>query len=148
MIGSLLYITASHPDIMHVVGMVRRYQGAPKQSHMLAVKRIFKYLNGIMNYGLWYPRNTNFQLLDYSYVDWANCMDERKRMSRGALSLVDSLVAWLIKKQGSISLSTIEFEYIAVAAFCTQVLWMIHILVDLEVKYTAPIPIHCDNTCN
>jgi hypothetical protein len=57
MIGSLLYITASRPDIMHVVGMVGRYQVAPKQSHLQAVKRIFRYLKETMTYGLWYPRN-------------------------------------------------------------------------------------------
>jgi transposase InsO family protein len=146
MIGSLLYITTSRPDIMHVVGMVGRYQSAPKQSHLIAVKRIFKYLKGTMNYGLWYPRNQNFQLSVYSDVDWANCMDERKSTSGGAFFLGDSLVAWLSKKQGSISLSTTEVEYIAAATCCTQVLWMIQTLADLEVKYTAPIPIHCDNT--
>jgi hypothetical protein len=60
MIGSLLYITASRPDIMQVVGMVGRFQSAPKQNHLVVVKRIFKYLKGTMNYGLWYPRNQNF----------------------------------------------------------------------------------------
>jgi hypothetical protein len=60
MIGNLLYITTSHPDIMHVVGMVGRYQSAPKHSHLLAVKRIFRYLKETMTYGLWYPRNQNF----------------------------------------------------------------------------------------
>jgi hypothetical protein len=146
MIGSLLYITASRPDIMHVVGMVGRYQSAPKQSHLLAVKRIFRYLKETMNYGLWYPKNQNFQLSVYSDVDWANCMDERKITSGGAFFLGDSLVAWLSKKQGSISLSTTEAEYIAAATCCTQVLWMIQTLVDLEVKYATSIPIHCDNT--
>jgi uncharacterized membrane protein YciS (DUF1049 family) len=146
MIGSLLYITTSRPDIMHVVGMVGRYQSAPKQSHLLAVKRIFRYLKETMNYGLWYPKNQNFQLSVYSDVDWANCMDERKSTSGGAFFLGDSLVAWLSKKQGSISLSTTEAEYIVAATCCTQVLWMIQTLADLEVKYAAPIPIHCDNT--
>jgi hypothetical protein len=146
MIGSLLYITTSRPDIMHVVRMVGRYQSAPKQSHLLAVKRIFKYLKETMNYGLWYPKNQNFQLSVYSYVDWANCMDERKITSGGAFFLGDSLVAWLSKKQGSISLSTTEAEYIVAATCCTQVLWMIQTLANLEVKYVAPIPIHCDNT--
>jgi hypothetical protein len=146
MIGSLLYITASRPDIMHVVGMVGRYQVAPKQSHLLAVKRIFRYLKETMNYGLWYPKNQNFQLSVYSDANWANCMDERKSTSGGAFFLGDSLVAWLSKKQGSISLSTTEAEYIVVATYCTQVLWMIQTLADLEVKYVAPIPIHCDNT--
>jgi hypothetical protein len=62
MIENLLYITTSHPDIMHAVGMVGRYQDAPKHIHLLVVKRLFRYLKGKMNYGLWYPRNQNFQL--------------------------------------------------------------------------------------
>jgi hypothetical protein len=60
MIGSLLYIKASCPDIMQAVGMVGHFQSPPKQSHLLAIKRIFKYLKGTMTYGLWYPRNQNF----------------------------------------------------------------------------------------
>jgi hypothetical protein len=146
MICSLLYIVASHPNIMDAVGMVGRYQYAPKQSHLLAVKRIIRYLKETMSYGLWYPKNQNFQLLVYSDADWANSMDERKSTSERAFFLGNSLVAWLSKKKGSISLSTIEAEYIAAATCCTQVLWMIQTLVDLEVKYAAPIPIHCDNT--
>ena len=108
MIGSLLYITASRPDIMHVVGMVGRYQAAPKQSHLQAVKRIFRYLKETMTYGLWYLRNQNFQLTTYSDVDWANCVDERKSTSGGTFFLGDSLVAWLSKNKGSISVSTTE----------------------------------------
>jgi hypothetical protein len=146
MIGSLMYITTSRPDIMHDVGMVGRYQAAPKQSHLQAIKRIFRYLKETMTYGMWYPRNQNLQLTSYSDEDWENCVDERKSTSGGAFFLGDSLVAWLSKKQGSISLSTTEAEYIAAATCCTQVLWMIQTLADLEVKYTAPIPIHCDNT--
>ena len=76
MIDSLLYITASRPDIMRAVGMVGRFQSAPKQSHMVAVKIIFIYLKGTMTYGLWYPRNENFQVIPYSDVDWENCLDE------------------------------------------------------------------------
>jgi hypothetical protein len=91
-IGSLLYITASRPDIMHDVGMVGRYESAPKQSHFLAVKRIFRYLKETMNYGLWYPKNKNFKLSIYLDVDWANCVDERKSTSGGAFFLGDSLV--------------------------------------------------------
>jgi hypothetical protein len=72
------------------------------------VQRIFIYLKGTINYGLWYPRNHNFQLSVYLDVDWANYMYERKSTSGGAFFLGDSLVAWLSKKQGSISLSTTE----------------------------------------
>jgi hypothetical protein len=119
MIGSLLYITTSRPDITQAVGMVGRYQSAPKQSHLVVVKRIFKYLKGTMTYGLWYLRNQNFQLTAYSDSDWANCVDERKSTSGGAFFLEDSLVAWISKKHGSISLSTTEVEYIIAATCCT-----------------------------
>jgi hypothetical protein len=94
-----------------------------------------------MNYGLWYPRNQNFQLLVYSNVDWANCVE-----SGGAFFLGYSLVAWLSKKKGSISLSITKAEYIAGNTCGTQVLWMIMTLENLEVKYNALIPIHYDNT--
>jgi hypothetical protein len=146
MIGSLMYITTSRPDIMEAIGMVGRYQFAPKQSHLVAITRIFKYLKGTMNHGLWYPRNQNFQLTAYSDADWANCVDERKNTSGGAFFLGDSLVAWISKEQGSISLSTTEAEYISSATCCTQILWMIQTLADLKVTYTDPIPLHCDNT--
>jgi hypothetical protein len=119
MIGSLLYITTSFPDLMHVVGMVGRYQSAPKQSHLLAVKRIFRYLKETMTYGLWYPKNQNFQLTTYSDADWANYVDERKSTSGGAFFLGDSLVAWLSKKKSSISLSNTKVEYIGVSTCCT-----------------------------
>ena len=146
MIGSILYITASRPDIMHVVGMVGIFQSNPKQSHLVDVKRIFKYLKGTMTYGLWYPRNKNIQLNAYSDVDWANCLDERKSTSGDAFFLGDSLVAWTSKKQGLIYLSTIEAECIVSSTCCTQILWMIQTLVDLEVKSVDPIPLHYDNT--
>jgi hypothetical protein len=146
MIGSLLYIIASRPDIMQFVGMVGHYQSSPKKSHLVVVIRIFKYLKGIMTYGLWYPRNQNFQLTAYSDADWENCVDERKNTSGGAFFLGDSLVAWLSKNQGSISLSTIEAEYIDAATCCTHILWMIQTPVDLKVNYNDLITIHYDNT--
>jgi hypothetical protein len=146
MVGNLLYITASRPDIMQAVGMVGRYQSAPKQSHLVVVTRIFKYLKGTITYGLWYPRNYNFQLTSYSDADWENCVDERKSTNGGAFFLGDSLVAWLSKNQGSISLSTTEVEYIVVATCCTQILRMIQTLAYLKVTYTDPIPLHCDST--
>jgi hypothetical protein len=98
MIGSLLYITTSCLDIMQAIGMVGHYQSAPKQSHLVGVTRIFKYLKGTMTYGLWYPINQNFQLTTYLDADWENCVDERKSTSGGAFFLGDSLVAWISKK--------------------------------------------------
>jgi hypothetical protein len=126
--------------------MVGRYQFSPKQTRLEYVKMIFKYLKGTMTYGLWYPRNQNFQLTAYLDVDWENCLDEGKSTSGGAFFLGDSLVECLSKKQGYISLSTTKEEYIVVATCFTQILWMIQTLADLKVTYTDPIPLHCDNT--
>ena len=113
MIGSLLYVTASRPDVKQVVGMVARFQAAPKESHVQAVKRIFRYLKGTIDLGLWYPSKNTFSLKSYSKADWAGCVDDRKSTSGGAFFLGESLVSWISKKQTSITLSTTEAEYIA-----------------------------------
>ena len=78
MIGSLLYLTGTRPDIMHAVGIVGRFLANPKETHLQAVKRIFKYIQGTLNYGLWYPRDTDRTLHAYTDADWARSMDDRK----------------------------------------------------------------------
>ena len=78
MIGSLLYLCASRPDIVLSVGVCARYQVAPKESHMVAVKRIFRYLVHTPNYGLWYPKGSSFSLCGYTDSDWAGDKDDRK----------------------------------------------------------------------
>ena len=145
MVGSLLYLTASRPDIVLAVGLVARYQEAPKQNHLLAIKRIFRYLQGTAHHGLWYPKGKNFILTPYTVADWASCVDDRKSTSGGDFYLGESLVAWLSKKQTSISLSTAKAEYIAAAACSTQVMWMKQTLQDMKVSIDEPISIKCDN---
>ena len=146
MIGSLLYLTTSRPGIMLAVGLVARYQAAPTQNHLLAVKRIFRYLQGTTQYGLWYPKSKNFTLTAYTNADWASCVDDKKSTSGGAFYLGESLVSWLSKKQTSISLSTVEAEYIAAATCCTRVMWMKQTIQDMKVRIDEPISIKCDNT--
>ena len=130
---------------MLAVGLVARYQAAPKQNHLLAVKIIFRYLQGTVQYGLWYPKDKSFTLTAYTDADWASCVDDRKSTSGGAFYLGKSLVAWLRKKETYISLSTAKAEYIA-AACCTQVMWMKQTLQDMKVSIDEPISIKCDNT--
>lgn len=139
MIGSLLYLTTSRPDIVQVVCMVARFQASPKQSHVNVVRRIFKYLQGTLTYGLWYPKKGDFTLQTYIDAGWAVCVDDRKSTSGGAFFLGDRLVSWHSKKQESISLSTAEAEYIAVATCCSQVLWMKQTLKDIQVEFSDPI---------
>ncbi|KAH9685823.1 hypothetical protein KPL70_014116 [Citrus sinensis] len=113
MIGSLLYLTASRPDIMFSVCLCARFQSCPKESHMLAVKRIFRYLIGTINLGLWYPRGTHIDLTCYSDADFAGYKVDRKSTSGTCHFLGHSLVSWFSKKQNSVALSTTEVEFIA-----------------------------------
>ena len=112
MIGSLLYLTGTRPNIMHAVGIVGRFQENMKEAHLQAVKRIFKYLQGTQNYGLWYPRDTYLTLHAYTYADWARSVDDRKSTSGGAFFMGSRLLSWFSKKQSSIALSTAEVEYV------------------------------------
>ena len=146
MIGSLLYVTASRPDVMQAIGQVARFQAAPKENHIIAVKRIFKYLKGTVDFGLWYPKGNDLTLIAYSDADWAGCVDDRKITSGIAFFLGGCLVSWSSKKQSSMSLSTAEAKYIAATACCTQILWMKQTLQDIQVTCNEPIPILCDNT--
>ena len=131
---------------MQVVGQVARFKDAPKETHIIAVKRLFRYLKGTMDFGLWYPKGNELILIAYSNVDWAGCVDDRRSTSGTTFFLGGCLVDWSSKKQSSVSLSTAKAEYIAATASCTQILWMKQTLQDIHVTCNEPIPILCDNT--
>eukprot|EP00253_Pinus_taeda_P034705 PITA_34705 len=146
MIGSLLYLIGTRPDIMHVVGIVGRFQANPEESHLQVVKRIFKYIQGTQDFSLWYPKDTDITHHAYTDVNWAGNVDDRKRISGGACYMGSQLVSWFNKKESSIALSTLEAEYVVVASCCTQLLWMMQTLQDIQIKCSPPISILCDNT--
>jgi hypothetical protein len=116
MIGSLMYITASRPDLLFAVCMCARYQSRPTKKHVEAVKRIFRYLQGTVHMGLWYPKDTTMELTTYADADHAGCQDTRRSTSGGAQFLGEKLVSWSSKKQMSTSISSTEAEYIAMSA--------------------------------
>ncbi|GJV92767.1 hypothetical protein Tco_1540580 [Tanacetum coccineum] len=120
MIGSLMYLTASRPDIQFSTCLCARYQANPKESHLIAVKRIFRYLKGTPSLGLWYPKCSGFDLKGYSDSDYAGCNMDRKSTSA-------------------------EAEYVAAAGCCANILWMKSQLTDYDIIYEK-VPIFCDNT--
>ena len=144
MIGSLLYLTASRPDLCLSVGICARYQVSPKESHMNAVKRVIKYVKGTLNFGLHYTFETNLNLAGYCDADWTGCVDDRRSTSGGCFFLGNNMVSWHSKKQNCVSLSTAEAEYIALGSCCTQLLWMRQMLVDYG-YVSDPMLVHCDN---
>ncbi|GJT85237.1 putative ribonuclease H-like domain-containing protein [Tanacetum coccineum] len=115
MIGSLMYLTASRPDIMFVVCACARFQVTPKMSNLHAVKRIFRYLKGQPKLGLWYPRDSPFNLEAFSDSDYPGASLDRKSTTRGCQFLGKRLISWQCKKQTIIANSTSEAEYVAAA---------------------------------
>ncbi|KAD5802663.1 hypothetical protein E3N88_14023 [Mikania micrantha] len=144
MIGSLMCLTASRPDIMFSVCQCARYQANPKASHLIAVKRIFRYLVGKPKLGLWYPKNSEFQLFAYSDSDFGGCNLDTKSTTGGCQYLGDRLVSWQCKKQTTVSTSTAEAEYVTASSCCSQVIWMQQQLLDYGLNFLDS-PIFCDN---
>ena len=122
MIGSLLYLTASRLDISYNVGVCARYQVNPKESHVIALKKIIKYVKTTVDFGVWYSKDINDVLAGYFDADWAGNANDRKSTSRGCFYVGNNLVSWISKKQNSILLSTAEAKYIAAGSCCTQLL--------------------------
>ncbi|GJR17087.1 hypothetical protein Tco_0965614 [Tanacetum coccineum] len=143
-IGSLMYLTSSRPDLVQAVCYCARYQARPTQKHLKEVKRIFKYLKGTINMGLWYPKDSGFELTAFSDADHAGCLDTRKSTSGGIQFLGDKLVSWMSKKQNCTAMSLAEAEYVALSASCAQVMWMRTQLKDYGFNYNK-IPLYCDS---
>ncbi|XP_058784352.1 secreted RxLR effector protein 161-like [Vicia villosa] len=145
MIGSLLYLTASRPDILFSVCLCARFQSDSRKSHLIAVKRILRYLKGTTNVGLSYRKSKEFNLVGYYDADFAGDRVECKGTPGSCQFLGNNLVSWYIKKQATIALSTTKAEYVAVAGCSTQMLWMKSQLEDYHF-YERKIPILYDNT--
>ncbi|GJZ24209.1 putative ribonuclease H-like domain-containing protein [Tanacetum coccineum] len=144
MIGSLMYLTASRPDIMFAVCACARFQVSPKSSHLLAVKRIFRYLKGKPSLGLWYSKDSPLELVAYTDSDYAGATQDRKSTTGGCQFLGNRLISWQCKKQTVVATSTTEAEYVAAASCCGQVLWIQNQLLDYGYNFMNTV-IYIDN---
>nr|GEZ88010.1 retrovirus-related Pol polyprotein from transposon TNT 1-94 [Tanacetum cinerariifolium] len=143
-IGSLMYLTSSRPDIVQAVCFCARYQSRPTEKHLKEVKRIFRYLEGTVNMGLWYPKGSSFELIAFSDVDHARCIDTRKSTSGGIQFLGDKLISWMLKKHNCIAMSLAEAEYVVLSTSYAQVMWMRTQLQDYGFNYNK-IPLYYDS---
>ncbi|GJR40619.1 retrovirus-related pol polyprotein from transposon TNT 1-94 [Tanacetum coccineum] len=130
MIGSLMYLTSSRPDLIYDVCLCAHYQAKPTEKHLNAVKQIFRYLKGTINTGLWYSKDTGMSLTAYVDAYHIGCQDTRRSTSGSAQFLGDKLVSWSSKKQKSTALSSTKAEYIALSRCCAQILWIRSQLTD------------------
>nr|GEU53816.1 retrovirus-related Pol polyprotein from transposon TNT 1-94 [Tanacetum cinerariifolium] len=133
---------ASRPDIMHATCYCACYQAKPTGKHLTVVKRIFRHLKDTIHMGLWYPKDTGFEITAFLDSNHAGCLDSRKSTSGGIQFLGgDNLVSWSSKKQDCKSMSSAEVEYVSLSACCAQVLWMRTQLTDYGLHFDK-IPIY------
>ncbi|GJU50962.1 retrovirus-related pol polyprotein from transposon TNT 1-94 [Tanacetum coccineum] len=144
MIGSLLYLTASRPDIMFSICLCARIQENPKTTHLEVVKRIFRYIRGTSHLGLWYPKGTEIETRVYTDSDHAGDYVDRKSTSGVCTFTGCCLTSWFAKKQTALAISTTEAEYFSARKACQQALWMKQALIDYGICLDN-IPIMCDN---
>ncbi|GJU56609.1 putative ribonuclease H-like domain-containing protein [Tanacetum coccineum] len=144
MIGSLMYLTTSRPDIMFTVCACARFQVTPKASHLNAVKRIFRHLKHQPKLGLWYLRDSPFELEAYLDSDYGGASLDKKSTTGGCQFLGRRLISWQCKKQTIVANSTTEVEYVAAANCCGQVLWIQNQMMDYGFNFMNT-KIHIDN---
>ncbi|GJV22774.1 copia protein [Tanacetum coccineum] len=144
MIGELMYLIASRPDIAYATFVCARYQVRPTIKHLKEVKRIFRYLRQSYNMGLWYLKDFEFELVTYLDADHSGCKDDCKSTSAGLQFLDEKLVSWSSKKQDCTMISTAEAEYVSLSACCAQVIWMRTQLLDYGYKYNR-IMMYCES---
>ncbi|GKB57207.1 hypothetical protein Tco_0913393 [Tanacetum coccineum] len=134
MIGSLLYLTASRPDIMFSVCLCARFQEAPKTSHLEAIKCIFRYIKGTTHLGLWYPKGTDIEIIVYADSEHAGDYVDRKSTSGVCTFVGCCLTSWFSKKQTALAIFTTKAEYISAEKACQQALWMKQALIDYDIR--------------
>ena len=143
LVGALQYLTITRPDLAHLVNSVSQF--LPIEVHFQAVKRILRYVQGTLHFGLKFTSCSSMGLVAYSDADWAGCPDTRRSTSGYSIFLGNNLVSWSAKKQPTVSRSSCELEYRALALTATEVLWLTHLLRDLRVTLTHRPLLLCDN---
>ena len=145
MVGSLMYLTVSRLDLMYVMSLVSRYMERPTKLHMMAVKRILRYLKGTFELGICFQKGGNFdEMIAYSDSDYAGDLDDRRSTSGYVFMMSSGAVAWSSKKQAIVTLSTTEAEFISAAMCACQAIWMLRVLSHLK-WYQDKCVILCDN---
>ncbi|KAI5336302.1 hypothetical protein L3X38_015569 [Prunus dulcis] len=146
LVGCLQYLTITRPDLAFAVNTVAQYMSAPRTSHMIAVKRILRYIKGTLDFGLTLcPQSSPARLTAYSDADWAGCPDSHRSTTGYLIYLGNNLISWCSKKQPTVSRSSTESEYRSLAHACAETTWLSYLLVELGVHLQFPITLHCDN---
>jgi hypothetical protein len=144
-IGSLMYLTNTRPDICFAVNTLSQFLVEPRRFHLVVAKHVMRYLKGTIDYGLSYDGDHDFTFSGYTDADWAGSVSDRKSTSGCCFSLGSAMISWQSRKQSSIALSTAEEKYIAACSASYEAIWFRKLLTDLfELEMGATL-ILCDN---
>jgi hypothetical protein len=144
-VGNLMFLTHTRPDITYFVSLVLRYMTEPSEIHMNESKRILRYVKGTLNFGIHYYTSKRFNLVGSIDYDWGGSLDDRNSTSDNCLSFGLGFLTWSSKKQNIVVLSSTEVEYVALTSVGTQALWLRNFLEEIREKQIHPIVIFCDN---
>ncbi|XP_071925747.1 secreted RxLR effector protein 161-like [Coffea arabica] len=145
LIGCLMYLTATRPDIIQAVSLLSRYMHCASEIHFQAAKRILRYVKGTVDYGIRFSQVKNFNFHGFSDSDWAGCADDMRSTSGYCFIFGSGIFSWCSKKQDVIAQSTAEAEYVAAAAAVNQALWIRKLMTDLHMKQEDCTQIFVDN---
>ncbi|KAB2608298.1 hypothetical protein D8674_011466 [Pyrus ussuriensis x Pyrus communis] len=146
LVGSLLYLTATRPDIMFGTSLLARFMHGPTKKHMGTARRILRYIQGTMDFGIEYVKGKSTVLIGYCDSDWAGSIDDMKSTSGYAFSLGSGVFSWASVKQNTVALSTAEAEYVSAAGATSQAKWLRFVLEDFGEEQVEPTVLMCDNT--
>jgi hypothetical protein len=144
-VGALQYLTITRPDISYAVNQVSQFLQEPTIDHYQEVKRILRYIKGTIAYGLTFGRPCSASILGYSDADWARCIETRRSTYGYSIFLGGNLVSWSAKKQPTISRSSCESEYRAMAHTAAEIIWITHLLQELHTLPPDRPTLLCDN---
>ncbi|RVW95625.1 Retrovirus-related Pol polyprotein from transposon TNT 1-94 [Vitis vinifera] len=145
LVGRLIYLTVSRPDITYAVHVLSRFMHQPRKTHMEAAFRVVCYLKNAPGQGLFFSSNNDFRLRAYCDSDWAGCPLTRRSTTGYCVFLGPSLISWRSKRQKTVSLSSTEAEYRAMTGACCELTWLRYLLKDLGVLHKEPALLYCDN---
>jgi hypothetical protein len=145
LVGNLMYLTATRPDLAYAISLVSRFMENPHSNHWEAAKRILRYVKGTLDSGIFYEANVVVNLMGYTDSDLAGSADDSKSTSGYVFNLGSGSISWSSKKQSIVALSTTEAEYIVASSAGCQIIWLRGILESLKHKQCGPTKLFCDN---